>query len=498
MSRVSISSPSAAAPPTIREIASRHWDLVCIGGGMAGLVASNRARQLGMSAIILEAGSEEIYRCNTRMSGGALHCCMADLTDPEAQVLERIMRDTAGAARPDLAAAMARDGRRAVQWLRAEGAQFIKVALTGQNHVLAPPRPARPGWNWEGRGPDVLVRTLGANLERRGGHLVRGARVTELIMDDGRCVGVVVQSGGDSYRVAATAVMVADGGYQASPELMRRFISPAPEKVQMRNAGTGRGEGFRMVEAVGGHFAGRESGFYGHIMARESFTDERLSPYPFVDTLACAGMVVHHDGRRFTDEGRGGTYVANVMARLPDPTDAVVVFDHAIWDGPGTKKALPPNPIFPLSGGRIIIADTIAELAAKAGIDVHGLTATVAEHNEHVRNGTTSSLAVPRSVGKIKAFALERPPFGAILACPGITYTMGGIAIDGHARVLNDADLPIPGLYAAGAATGGLDGGPYSGYVGGLSKAATFGLRGAEHAATLLAGAGAPGRIAAV
>jgi fumarate reductase flavoprotein subunit len=280
---------------------------------------------------------------------------------------------------------------------------------------------------------------------------------------------------------------VGDGGFQASPELMRRFISPAPDKVQPRNAQTGRGDGFRMVEAVGGHFAGRESGFYGHIMARASFTDERLSPYPFVDTLACAGMIVRHDGARFTDEGKGGTYVANVMARLDDPSDCVVVFDRAIWDGPGTKKALPPNPIFPLSGGRIIMADTIAELAARAGIDPQGLAATVDAFNEQVRQGATATLAVPRSVNKIKAFALEHPPFGAILACPGITYTMGGIAIDGHARVLNDAELPIPGLYAAGAATGGLDGGPYSGYVGGLSKAATFGLRGAEHAGGLVA-----------
>jgi len=46
--------------------------------------------------------------------------------------------------------------------------------------------------------------------------------------------------------------------------------------------------------------------FYGHIMARASFADERLSPYPFIDTLACAGMIVGHDGRRFTDEGKGG------------------------------------------------------------------------------------------------------------------------------------------------------------------------------------------------
>jgi len=104
---------------------------------------------------------------------------------------------------------------------------------------------------------------------------------------------------------------------------------------------------------------------------------------------------------------------------------------------------------------------------------------------------------VPRSVNKIKAFALEHPPFGAILACPGITYTMGGIAIDGHARVLNDADEPIAGLYAAGAATGGLDGGPYSGYVGGLSKAATFGLRAADHVSTFVTAARASRPIAA-
>jgi fumarate reductase flavoprotein subunit len=484
------SAPAAATPP-LHAIAAQPWDLICIGGGMAGLCASNRAWQLGLRAVVLEAGAEEIYACNTRRSGGAIHCCMADITDPEEKILERIERDTSGAARSDLALAMARDGRRAVQWLRAEGAQFIRVALTGQNHVLAPPRPARPGWNWEGRGPDVLVRRLGANLVRRGGHIVRGARVTELRMRDGACVGVVAQWQGDSYRLSARAVMVADGGFQASPDLMRRFISPAPEKVQARNAQTGRGDGFRMVEAVGGHFVGRESGFYGHIMARESFDDPRLSPYPFVDTLACAGMVVSHDGTRFTDEGRGGTFVANEMARRDDPTDAVVVFDQAIWDGPGTKKALPPNPIFPLSGGRVIMANSIRELAAKARIDPECMAATVEEFNAHVRDGRSHTLPVPRTVKKIPAFPLLHPPFGAILACPGITYTRGGIAIDGHARVLNEADLPIPGLYAAGAATGGLDGGPYSGYVGGLSKAATFGLRGAEHACAGICGVGA-------
>jgi fumarate reductase flavoprotein subunit len=40
----------------------------------------------------------------------------------------------------------------------------------------------------------------------------------------------------------------------------------------------------------------------------------------------------------------------------------------------------------------------------------------------------------------------------------------------------------IGGLYAAGSSTGGLEGGPNVGYVGGLIKAFAFGLIAADHA----------------
>ena len=63
--------------------------------------------------------------------------------------------------------------------------------------------------------------------------------------------------------------------------------------------------------------------------------------------------------------------------------------------------------------------------------------------------------------------------------CVAITNTMGGIVVDGDGRVLDTADRPIPGLYAAGSTVGGLDGGPHAGYVGGLIKA-TVALLAAE------------------
>ena len=64
-----------------------------------------------------------------------------------------------------------------------------------------------------------------------------------------------------------------------------------------------------------------------------------------------------------------------------------------------------------------------------------------------------------------------------------VTYTMGGISIDGDSRALDRDDRPIPGLYAAGCSTGGLEGGARAGYVGGLTKSAVTGYRAANHIA---------------
>ena len=59
---------------------------------------------------------------------------------------------------------------------------------------------------------------------------------------------------------------------------------------------------------------------------------------------------------------------------------------------------------------------------------------------------------------------------------------MGGIAIDGDARALRGDGRAIDGLYAAGGASSGLEGGAKVGYVGGLSKSMVTGLRAPEHA----------------
>jgi fumarate reductase flavoprotein subunit len=62
---------------------------------------------------------------------------------------------------------------------------------------------------------------------------------------------------------------------------------------------------------------------------------------------------------------------------------------------------------------------------------------------------------------------------------------MVGIDIDAQAQVLDANATPIPGLFAAGATTGGLEGGKDSAYIGGLIKSGSFGLLAAERIASL-------------
>jgi fumarate reductase flavoprotein subunit len=365
--------------------------------------------------------------------------------------------------------------------------RFIKVGHEPyRKHTLAPPIATHGVRYWEGRGGDVLLRTLLRALERSGGQLMRGTRAEQLVMRDGACVGLRAARGSEPLEIESPAVVLCDGGFQSDMDLLHEFITPAPEKLMQRNAGTGHGDGLRMAREAGAKLVGMDR-FYGHVMAADAMRLESLSPFPMMDLVCSAGIVVDGSGCRFMDESLGGVTMANTIAAQADPLGCVAIFDANIWNGPGREYLIPANPTLVNNGGQLFTARSLPELAAATGLPAGALEATVAQYNQAVDAQQLGLLTPARNGGAHCAWPIRRAPFHAVRLCTGITYTMGGIAIDADARVLcRDDDRPIAGLYAAGCATGGVEGGGTSAevaYVGGLTRSTVFALRAADHIA---------------
>ena len=464
--------------------AEHEFDLVTIGGGFAGLIAALRGAELGLHTAVIEQGADERYRCSSRMAGGIFHVSYHDVRTAPAELAAAIERATGGEAEPELAAAIAEDCGRTVDWLAAQGAGFTSASpIPWHRWTLAPPRAPVAGQDWRGRGPDLMITRLKERLEACRGRLFLGTRATGLHLVDGRCGGVVARHDGGEVAFAARAVVIADGGFPGDPELFRAHIGPRPERVLQRHAGTALGDGLRMAMAAGAALT-RLDRFYGHLLSRDAMDNDGLWPYPQIDAVATAAIVVDRASRRLLDEGLGGISITNDLARLDDPLGATVICDAAIWASAGRAAQIPPNPQLERGGGTLHRADTLPALARAAGLDEGALAATVAAYNAAITGGDVAGLSPPRSTKSGAPKPIETAPFYAIPICPGITNTMGGIAIDGHGRVRRPDGSTIDGLYAAGGCTGGLEGGGALGYVGGLIKACVFGLRAAEDAAS--------------
>ena len=138
----------------------------------------------------------------------------------------------------------------------------------------------------------------------------------------------------------------------------------------------------------------------------------------------------------------------------------------------------------------MIESDTIEGVADGLSIDREGLVATVRDFNAAVQEGDynptaldgkrTAGIEPPKSNW---ALPIDSPPYLGFAVTCGITFTFGGLKIDGEGRVLDTEDAPIPGLYAAGELVGGLF---YHNYPGGsgLMAGSVFGKIAGHHAAT--------------
>ena len=360
-------------------------DLVVMGAGLAGSVSALRAAELGLRVVLVDAADDPTAGGNTALSGGSLHVATVPMTAPASELRRRTGVVTGDLASPELADAFAQNSGRALAWLLWNGIRAEKpTPAVSWKTVLAPIRRQDDANGWPDKGPQVALRRLHLALRRRRGTVLTGTRITELKMAGHRVTGVKTIEGAS---IAASAVVLADGGFQSNAELRKRFIGPAADQLFIRGSKSGQGDALLMGIDAGAQTVNMRS-FYGRCLHREAITNDRLWPMPFLDDLLMYGVLVDRGGRRIVDEARGGIWAANALARSPDPAGAAIVLDRSGWEaaygrsgysGSGGSGQPPANPEIEIRGGTIHRAEDLSALAAKARIDPRGLEQTVTD-----------------------------------------------------------------------------------------------------------------------
>ena len=147
-----------------------------------------------------------------------------------------------------------------------------------------------------------------------------------------------------------------------------------------------------------------------------------------------------------------------------------------------------------LESGVIVQADTLEELATKAGLPVDEFTATVDRFNGFARSGLDADYhrgesaydryyGDPTNKPNPNLGEISHPPYFAAKMVPGDLGTKGGIRTDKHGRALRDDGSIIEGLYAAGNVSAPVMGHTYPGPGGTIGPAMTFGYLAALHIA---------------
>lgn len=334
----------------------------------------------------------------------------------------------------------------------------------------------------------------------------RQSPMRSLIREGGRVCGALVDTPQGLVEVrAARGVVLACGGYGRDAQ-RRAATYPAtaggpdhPTPVPLGNTG----DGVRAAEQVGARFdadvhqvspwmpVSRIPGVEGV---------EGVWPH-LVDRMKPGFIAVSRKGRRFADESSSYHHFIPGMIRAsqeegePEAIGWIVADARAVrhW-GMGFVRPFPIPKGRYLRNGYLLQGATLEELARKAGIDPVGLQATVTAFNRHAQAGvdpdfnrgnrTYDSYQGDEDIRPNSCLApLVQAPFYAVRLHVGEIGTFAGLKTDAHARVLDAADAPIPGLYAVGNDQVSVFGGAYPGPGSTIGPAMTFAYIAARHAA---------------
>ncbi len=412
--------------------------VVVIGAGGAGLAAAVKLGELGTKAVVIEKMSY--------IGGNTVRCGAAyNAVDPELQAKQGIEDsielhikqtyeggDEVGNL--DLITVMCENALDSIHWLEGYGCAF-KDSVTAVIGATWP----RTHYPMNSIGADFIT-PLEKAAKEFGQEIIVNMRATELIVEDGRVVGVKAEETESKTEYefrAEKGVILATGGFAANIELCRSYNPLIPEDIMTSNHAGATGDGIELATAIGAATEGIE---YIQMLPISGNT---------ISTAIENLIFVNTEGKRFVREDGRRDVMSYAVLEQPGQY-MYMISDQLVVDNSITGQ----NAYSQLEAGKVFRGETLEELAGQIGVDPEGLVETVKAFNEEVTSGAADPFG-----REVFDRTIEVGPFWASgLQRPILHHTMGGVKIDVDTRVIGTDGNVIPGLFAAGEVTGGIHG----------------------------------------
>ncbi len=454
-------------------------DVVVIGAGGAGMSAAIEAARAGKKVIIIEKGA--MVGGNTTRATGGMNASKTEAQDtntfeeqsgvetrlesaketyPELSDLittvekqyeeykanpvgyfdspELFMLDTLVGGKninnPTLVETLVNQSADGITWINELGGNLTSVGSFGGASVKRIHKPVNAEGKTEAVGPHI-VSVLKSNLDSLGVEVLLDTEATSLIFTEGAVTGV---EAGD-VTVHAKSVVMATGGFAANLEMVSN-LNPELTGFVTTNSPLLTGDGIRMAEAIGA----------------ASVDLEQIQIHPTVEYNSSAliteglrgdgAILVNTDGQRFINEL--GTRDVVSAAEIAQPNSyAYLIIDQEMVDKSSVIQGYINKGFIAAEG------ETIEDLASALSIDSATLKATLDTWNAAVTAKEDAEFGRTSFVKELNV-----GPYYAIKVAPGVHHTMGGLAINENAEVLDSQGNAIPGLFAGGEVTGGVHG----------------------------------------
>ena len=281
----------------------------------------------------------------------------------------------------------------------------------------------------------------------------------KVIMNDGKVAGVLAtDKDGNDVEISCKAAIICTGGAGANAEFIKKETGYTQGVDMFNFAIPGlMGDGIKMAwEAGAGKMPVRIE-----MAANIEGCDEL--PQGVTNVFGQPNLLVNKLGKRVMNEEhmQNSTYLSNVVSKQKDKVcysivDASIVKDY-VRNGVDHVSLVRTNPdvsdffdgikIAQENGSKdLIVADTIEELAEKAGIDVESLVETVEDYNDYCES-------VDEEFFKNKRYMkeLRKKPYYCAKVRAGGYGTVGGVKINENCEAISEDFEPVKGLYCAGS-----------------------------------------------